>query len=317
LFEFGRIGRSTNAATETASVQSGRPFFSRRLGLSPTGEPVALEYGGKLSGRVGRFSIGTLAVHQDEFVQNAGTPSQEVIEDETLLIGRIAADVLGESTLGMIFTDGDPISNVDNSLLGVDFQYLNTRLPGGRTLEAEAWFQQTDTPGLDGDDHAHGFGISVPNAEGWRGGVSLKELGLNYRPALGFVSRTGVRDYLAQVGYTHFVAGGDFLQTLSAGVDAERVNFIARNAGVEAARPREPHERLLPPRLQEQQGVRRPAVHDLLGSHPAAARADLGRTLRVRRGRVRPRLGPAAQSVRERRLSTRRLLRRRAHERLG
>jgi hypothetical protein len=227
LFEFGRIGRGSNSATETASIQSGRPFFSRRLGLSPTGEPVDLEYGGKLSGRVGRFSIGTLAVHQDEFVMNPGTPSQQTIEDETLLIGRIAADVLGESTLGMVFTDGDPISNVDNSLVGVDFQYLNTRLPGDRTLEAEAWYQQTDTPGFDGDDDAYGVGINVPNAAGFRGGVSLKELGQNYRPALGFVSRTGVRDYLAQVGYTHFVDGGDFLQTIAAGIDAERVNFIA------------------------------------------------------------------------------------------
>jgi hypothetical protein len=207
-------------------LQSGRPFFSRRLGLSPAGAPVDLEYGGKISGRVGRFSIGTLAVHQDEFVVNAGTPGAVVVEDETLLIGRIAADVLGESTLGMVFTDGDPISNVDNSLVGVDFQYLNTRLAGGRTLEAEAWYQQTDTPGLEGDDAAFGVGLNVPNAAGFRGGVSLKELGANYRPALGFVSRTGVRDYLAQLGYTHFVAGGDFLQSVAAGVDAERVNFI-------------------------------------------------------------------------------------------
>jgi hypothetical protein len=227
LFEFGRIGRSTNGATQTASLQSGRPFFSRRLGLSPTGEPVDLEYGGKLSGRVGRFSIGTLAVHQDEFVVDPGALNATTVADETLFIGRIAADVLGESTVGMIFTDGDPISNVDNSLAGVDFQYLNTRLPGNRTLEAEAWYQQTDTPGLLGDEHAYGLGVSVPNAEGWRGGVALKELGEGYRPALGFVSRTGVRDYLAQVGYTHFVDGGDFLQSIAAGIDAERVNFVA------------------------------------------------------------------------------------------
>ena len=61
--------------------------------------------------------------------------------------------MLGESTLGVIFTDGDPVSNVDNSLVGVDFQYLNTRLPGDRTLEAEAWYQETDTPGCEDDDY--------------------------------------------------------------------------------------------------------------------------------------------------------------------
>ncbi len=61
MFEFGRIGRQhATARSADGERQNGRPFFSRRLGLSPTGEPVDLEYGGKVSGRVGRFSIGTL-----------------------------------------------------------------------------------------------------------------------------------------------------------------------------------------------------------------------------------------------------------------
>ncbi len=217
LFEFGRIGRGSNQATTAAGLQSGRPFFSRRIGLSATGLPVDLERGGKLSGRVGRFSIGTFAVHQGAL---GG------VDDKNLLISRVAADVLDESTVGMIYTDGDPGSNVDNSLAGVDFQYLNTRLAGGRTLEATAWYQQSDTPGKHGDDEAYAVAFDIPNAEGWRGGLSLKQLGENFNPALGFVSRTGVRDYLGQVGYTHFVSGRKFLQSLSSELDAERVDFV-------------------------------------------------------------------------------------------
>jgi Carbohydrate family 9 binding domain-like/Domain of unknown function (DUF5916) len=217
LFEFGRIGRSSNQATTAAGLQSGRPFFSRRVGLSASGMPVDLKYGGKLSGRVGRFSIGTFAVHQGEL---GG------VDDKNLLISRVAADVLGESSVGMIYTDGDPSSNVDNSLAGADFQYLNTRLAGGRTLEATAWYQRSDTPGKVGDDAAYAVGVDIPNAEGWRGGLSVKQLGENFNPALGFVSRTGVRDYLGQVGYTHFVRGRDFLQSVSSGLDVERVEFV-------------------------------------------------------------------------------------------
>jgi hypothetical protein len=217
LFEFGRIGRGSNEATSSASLQSGRPFFSRRIGLSATGQPVDLKYGGKLSGRVGRFSLGTFAVHQGSF---GG------VDDKNLLISRVAADVLGESTVGMIYTDGDPSSNVDNSLAGVDFQYLNTRLAGGRTLEATAWFQRSSTPGKTGDDAAYAVGFDIPNAEGWRGGLSVKQLGQDFYPALGFASRTGVRDALGQVGYTRFVKNSDFLQSVSAGLDAERVDFV-------------------------------------------------------------------------------------------
>jgi hypothetical protein len=226
LFEFGRIGRSSNFAASTASVQSGRPFFSRRLGLSATGLPVDLEYGAKLSGRVGRFSIGTLAVHQGEFtpLDAAGQPLSHVA-DASLTIARVAADVLGESTLGVIATQGDPRSNDGNSLAGVDFQYLNTRLPGGRTLEAGAWFQQTDSPGKSGDEAAYGIGFDIPNAAGFRGGFALKELGANYDPAIGFVSRTGVRDYTAQLGFKHFFPTG-YWQSWFAGLDAQRVSFV-------------------------------------------------------------------------------------------
>jgi hypothetical protein len=226
LFEFGRIGRSSNLAASTASLQSGRPFFSRRLGLSATGLPVDLEYGAKLSGRVGRFSIGTLAVHQGEFAtRDASGNVVASVDDASLTIARVAADVLGESTVGVIATDGDPRSNESNSLAGVDFQYLNTRLPGGRTLEAGAWFQQTDSPGRQGDDAAYGVGFDLPNAAGFRGGFAMKELGVNYNPAIGFVSRTGIRDYTAQLGFKHFVPTG-YWQSWYAGLDAQRVNFV-------------------------------------------------------------------------------------------
>ena len=53
IFQFGRI------------QQDGRPFFSRRLGISNTGQLVPLDFGGKLSGRIGRFDVGTLAVRHD------------------------------------------------------------------------------------------------------------------------------------------------------------------------------------------------------------------------------------------------------------
>jgi hypothetical protein len=60
LFEFGRIGTNGNRAASGASRQSARPFFSRRLGLGAGGQAVDIDYGGKLSGRVGRWSIGAL-----------------------------------------------------------------------------------------------------------------------------------------------------------------------------------------------------------------------------------------------------------------
>ena len=139
IFEFGRIGqRSMDSPFARPLEENALPFFSRRIGLSATGEPVDLEGGGKLSGRAGRWTIGTLAIRQDEF---------ENVEPADLFVGRVAANVLAESAVGLIVTDGDPLSNLDNSVAGVDFRYQNTRLPNGRTLESEAWYQQSSTEG--------------------------------------------------------------------------------------------------------------------------------------------------------------------------
>ncbi len=216
LFEFGRIGDTGNSATSMSSNNNGRPFFSRRLGLSRSGTPVDLKYGGKLSGRVGRWNLGMLAIRQDAF---------ESVNESTVLVGRASANVLDESSAGMIITAGDPNSNLDNVLAGVDFRYLNTRFPGGRVLEADAWYQQSDTEGLEGKDSAFGLGIRIPSNTGWRGGLYHKQVETNFNPALGFVSRSNVRDTTAETGYTHFTRGG-FVQQIFSGVDVQRIGFL-------------------------------------------------------------------------------------------
>ena len=220
LFEFGRISGSgsndANEATSRPSRENARPFFSRRLGLSATGVPVDIDYGGKVSGRVGRWSIGSLAIRQDEF---------EAVNASNLFVGRVTANVLDESAVGIIVTDGDPRSNVDNSVAGADFRFLNTRLPGGRALEVDAWYQQSATPGVVDADRAYGFGVNMPNSSGFRGGFAIKEIEANFDPAMGFVSRSDVRDTAFDVGFTRFFEG-DTLQRLFAGVDVQRFELL-------------------------------------------------------------------------------------------
>jgi hypothetical protein len=218
LFLFGRIGggNDSNQAASNSDRENARPFFSRRIGLDSTNAPVDLEYGGKLSGRAGRWNIGTLAIRQGE---------SGPVDETDLFVGRVAANVMEESSVGMIMTNGDPRSNIDNSLFGVDFRYLNSRLAGGRVLEADAWLQSTDTANLDGEDGAFGVGIAMPNNTGLRGGVALKEVERNFNPALGYVNRTDIRDLTAEVGYTHYFASGS-LQTAYFGIDAQRVESL-------------------------------------------------------------------------------------------
>ncbi len=216
LFTFGRIGDISNEATSRSSDNNGRPFFSRRLGLSGTGRPVDLQAGGKLSGRIGRYTVGLLGIRQDGLGD---------VNTSNIFIGRVSANVLNESSIGMIVTSGDPTSNIDNKLGGVDFRYLNTRLPGGKELEADAWYQISDTDGLDGDNAAFGVGISMPSNSGFRGGLHYKQVQRNFNPALGFVSNSDIEEATADAGYTWF-PDSDIIQEVFSEIDIQRTEFI-------------------------------------------------------------------------------------------
>ena len=73
-----------------------------------------------------------------------------------------------------------------------DLFYRNTRLPGGKVIETNAWFQQSETPGVTDDDKAYGFRVSSPNNTGWRLGLVHNHIEDNFNPALGFVNRRGI-----------------------------------------------------------------------------------------------------------------------------
>lgn len=228
IFEFGQIGTGGfqqaqggggNPAIPNASAQNGRPFFSRRIGLSTNGAPVDINAGAKLAGRIGDWNVGTLVVSQDEDVVTA-------VDAQEIFVGRAVLNVLGESQLGVISTYGDPQSNLDNNLVGADFRYRNSRLANGNTLQGVLFYQQTDTEGKSGDDYSWGAGISYPSSQRWRGGYTYKEVGKNFDPALGFVNQTDVGDHALDFGYRHFFRPGRFLRSVYGGFDGYRAIYL-------------------------------------------------------------------------------------------
>ena len=226
IFEFGQIGGGQseesgggNPAVPSANAQNGRPFFSRRIGLNGNGAPVDINYGGKLAGRIGDWNVGTLLVSQD------ADPVTGVAQRD-IAVGRAVLNVLSESQVGVIATSGAPQSNGDNSLAGMDFRYRNSNLPGGRTMQGFAYFQQSDTPTLTGDDAAWGYGLSFPNNQGWRGSYVHKEIERNFNPAVGFVNQSDMSDNALDFGYRRFLAPGGYFRSVYAGVDAYRAEYL-------------------------------------------------------------------------------------------
>src|SRR6185503_14718156 len=179
--EFG--GRSF-LRSDNLGRDNARPFFSRNIGLA-NGRPVSLTTGGKLSGQYGNIGIGALTVLTD----GTGTTRDR----QVLSVARLTAPVLSESRVGLIFTNCDPTGNTKNTVGGADFQYLNSNLLPGKVGQADFYYQRSFSDAR-GDDDVWGATLNYPN-EPWGGIFNFKQLGPNYFPALGFVNRTGIRQY--------------------------------------------------------------------------------------------------------------------------
>ena len=217
IFEFGNIGVPNGAVYGFGpGGQNGRPFFSRRIGLSPTGQPVDLDYGAKLSGRVGNWELGLMSIRQDGFSAS---------DADTLSVLRAKLGVLRESSIGIIATEGNPVSNLKNEVAGFDFLYRNSRLPGGKRLESELWYQQSETEGLIDDDSAFGIGIRLPSGEGFRGGAQFRRYEANFNPALGFLNRRGVTDATFDIGHTLWPERGR-IQSWLISLDGQQIKRI-------------------------------------------------------------------------------------------
>ena len=193
IFSFGGIG----GGNSRFNAPNGIPFYSRRVGLnSATGQPVDIDAGAKMTGRVGQWNVGALAVQQGDTTG---------LDGQSLFVGRAAVNVMSESSIGGIFTYGDPNSESDNALAGMDFRYQNTRFSERYTMRGNAWYQQTDTDGLTGDDKAYGVNINLDTqGDGPAGSIGYSYIGDDFNPALGFANRRGQEQFSLQGRFRHF-----------------------------------------------------------------------------------------------------------------
>ena len=189
-FEFG--GR---VFTENVN---GLPFFSRNIGIVE-GTPVDLIAGAKVSGKLGPANIGAVA---------ARTGDGGAFEGQYLSAARAAIDVLNESKAGVVFTHGDPTGLFDNTLAGVDFQYLNSTKWPGRLFGDVTYIRTFDSDETTSvSDQFGGLDLSY-RSQKWNWSARAYHVGENYRPRLGFANRTGIREYHANLFRTMRPSGG-------------------------------------------------------------------------------------------------------------
>jgi hypothetical protein len=173
----------TSAGGRDNSVQNDLAlFFSRRVGLSRTGESVPIAVGARVSGRAGGTGIGALVVQQRE-------QGDEPAARYSVL--RLRRNLLGASDAGAMFVEKSS-AGAPNRVVGLD---LNLRPRGDVVVFAYAAHAfDRGRPGIDpaaGRRTAARAGVSFNDGR-WLGEGSYGMVGAGFVDDAGFVPRVGV-----------------------------------------------------------------------------------------------------------------------------
>ena len=174
IFDFGR--GSGQGANNNSGVTP-QLFYTRRIGLNRN-RVVPIDVGGRLTGKVGPFSLGVLNIQTDD-EPLALSPSTNF----TVL--RVKRDVFRRSSIGAMFTNRSestvgPGSNQGFGVDGAFSFYEDVNLSG--------YYAATDTDVLTGDDESY---QGRAEYAGDRYGARLEhtKVGDDFNPEIGFVRR--------------------------------------------------------------------------------------------------------------------------------
>lgn len=164
-------------------------FFSRRIGIGGDGDVIPIDGGVRMSGKLGSATnVG--------FLYMASESVEGIAPGNQFTVARINQEMANRSSLGAIFVE----RNGDGSYLTAQADDRNRtygidgRLGIGENTLLTAWAAQTDTPGLEGDDRAFSLKANFDSA-GWSHGIEYTEVGENFNPEVGFLSRDAYRKF--------------------------------------------------------------------------------------------------------------------------
>ena len=162
-------------------------FFSRRIGIDPSGVEIPIVGGVRVSGKHKGYNIGFLNMQ----TQAVGG----VAPTNNFTVARLSREFGARSSIGVLAinksaTSGDTgsiFSNTFNRTFGVD-----ANLGLGEHLTFFNYLAKTQTPGLQGRDHAASSEVRYDSdLLDWQ--VGYTEVGEDFNPEVGFVRRVGYR----------------------------------------------------------------------------------------------------------------------------
>ncbi len=171
-------------------------FFTRRIGLNQRGQPIPIDYGAKITGKIGSYNVGFLQVQ----TRTAGQSNTNLfVPRQQFTVVRVKKDILKRSSIGAMFVNRQGATGFGgtkyNRAYGVDAEF---NLTDHYTLSA--FYARSVSPGIKSSVHSVRVNSVFENNKFRFIGV-YEDVGKNFNPEVGFIEREGIRQYFAQAAY--------------------------------------------------------------------------------------------------------------------
>ena len=183
------------------------PFFSRRMGLDDSGNPIPINYGAKLTGQINNFTIGLMHVNDE---RENGMNNFSVL--------RVNHNFWKQSSVGIIGTYGNATSENENLLAGADIKLSTSTFQKNKNLSFILFGLNSNTKNYNSKNSALGAQVVYPNdMVNFRLGYHRIEE--NFIAGMGFVPRTNINESYGELefgprpnkwGVLQFQFGGEF-----------------------------------------------------------------------------------------------------------
>src|SRR3989449_5953943 len=160
-------------------------FFTRRIGIDTLGQPVPIVGGGRLTGRVGPFTVGGLEIFT---------------EHQAYSVVRLQRELAARSRIGLIAVQRMATAQTGNwnRVYGVD-----GRIGIRDAWTVDWWGAASAVPGPDGDATAYSARLGYETGS-WSNLARIIQVGRDFDPEVGFLNRRGgYRFYEASVMWKH------------------------------------------------------------------------------------------------------------------
>lgn len=183
IFLFGRQGEN-------------QAFFTRRIGLTDRGQPVPIDYGVKVTGKIGPYNVGLLQVQTRKLGQQS---TAFAIPRQQFTVLRVKRDILKRSYIGAILVNRQGATATEgnnyNRVGGADAEFNITD-----HYKVKAFWMGSASPGVRSSAGSSRL-ESIFENDLYRFIAVYEDVGAKFNPEVGFIERNALHQYFGQVAY--------------------------------------------------------------------------------------------------------------------